>query len=127
MIKALLTWGPAAVWAVVLFLLSAGPGLASAPRFAHADKVAHFGLYAILGAALAYGRTRAHRPIRHSLLIGMGLLYGGTDELHQRIVPGRHADFADWLADAAGVIVGYALMGWMTARATSLRRERTEG
>lgn len=113
------------MWAAVLFLLSAGSGFSSAPRFDHADKVAHFGLYAVLGATLAYGRSRAGRPIHHALLIGVGLLYGVTDELHQRIVPGRHADVADWVADAIGVIVGYAFVRWMTGRTTSLPGERT--
>ena len=80
------------------------------------DKVAHFGLYAVLGATLAFGRWRwgAASP-RHAWLVTLGILYGATDEWHQMYVPGRSPEVADWLADIVGVVAGYgttwALLG----------------
>jgi VanZ family protein len=34
------------------------------------------------------------------------LSYGAIDEIHQLFIPGRSADFRDWLADSSGVIMG---------------------
>ncbi|MDH3272820.1 MAG: VanZ family protein [Gemmatimonadota bacterium] len=71
------------------------------------DKIAHLGLYGVLGATLAYGRIRSNASVGHVALIGVGLAYGMTDEWHQFYVPGRSPDPIDWLADAAGVVAGY--------------------
>jgi len=73
------------------------------------DKVVHAGLYAVLGACLGYGRRRASAPPPHWVLLGIGLLYGATDEWHQAFVPRRVPDLGDWLADAAGVFLGYGI------------------
>ena len=100
-------WGPALLWATVLFLLSAVPG-AGAPGWVPVnDKVAHLGLYAVLGATLALGRRRSRGEVPHAWLLALGILYGATDEWHQMYVPGRSAELADWLADIAGVVLGY--------------------
>lgn len=119
-------WGPAAVWAAVLFLLSAWPDPQIGSFFRGADKVAHVGLYSVLGAGLANGRRRAGARVPHWVLVGVGALYGATDEWHQAFVRGRTADWADWLADVTGVVLGYtALMiffGWL-----SRRRDRSPG
>lgn len=101
-------WGPAAAWAAVLFLLSARPNPSVPLWLASYDKVVHAGLYAILGLALAYGRHRTSSP-SHVALIFLGALYGATDEWHQAFVPGRTPDWRDWLADVAGVVLGYGL------------------
>jgi VanZ family protein len=111
-----MSWGPAAAWAGVLFFLSAIPG-EDLPRtlFPGEDKVAHLGLYAVLGAALAWGRTRSRRgpaapggvSPSHALLLGAGFLYALADEGHQALVPGRHVSLADLGADAVGLLLGY--------------------
>ena len=79
------------------------------------DKVAHFGAYTVLGGTLAYGRRRSGGAVAHGWLLVAGIVYGLTDEWHQMYVPGRSPELADWLADAAGVVVGYgttwALLG----------------
>lgn len=84
------------------------------------DKLAHAGLYAILGGTLGYGRHHARPAPGHWLPIGLGFFYGATDEWHQGFVRGRSPDVADWVADATGVIVGYAavlfLLGWLARR-----------
>jgi VanZ family protein len=94
---------------VVLFLLSAWPNPHVPLWFYGQDKVAHAGLYGMLGLGLAYRRFRAPAP-PHFVLIGLGALYGATDEWHQVLVAGRTPDWADWLADVTGVLLGYTLL-----------------
>lgn len=43
-------------------------------------------------------------------------LLGALDELHQRIVPGRSAEFFDWVADVVGAWLGVALWHWLKVR-----------
>ena len=105
--EALIAWGPAAVWAVVLFLLSemepSGVELAVG-----LDKLGHLVLYAVLGLALAWGGARSPRmPAWIPPLAGV--LYGVADEWHQSLVPGRDPSGWDVVADAAGIVVGYLL------------------
>ena len=97
-------WAPAILWAAVLFALSSRPTLPVPVSLGGGlDKVAHFGAFAILGFLLARAALASHLSIVWPLLIG--LLYAASDEIHQYFVPGRHADPADWLADALGVTV----------------------
>lgn len=109
------TWGPAAAWATVLFVLSALPALGGGLHIPFGDKIAHLLLYAVLGSTLAWGWSRAGGRVSHLLLLVLGALYGVTDEWHQLYVPGRVPDPADWLADVVGLVLGYgttlALLG----------------
>ncbi len=107
----MVAWGPAATWAVVLFLLSELQAVPRVVTFANNDKLIHFGLYAILGSLLAWGRYLHPGPLGHTLPILGGFAYGAVDELHQRWVPYRNPSWADWVADVSGVLVGYALVG----------------
>ena len=102
-----MAWGPATIWAAALFLLSAQE-FPARPPFDINDKVAHFAVYAVLGAALAFGRTRVSRPPAHALLLAVGLLYGVSDEFHQSFVPTRTPSLGDLAANAVGLTVGYA-------------------
>jgi VanZ family protein len=72
------------------------------------DKVAHLGLYLVLGGTLAWagwkGRGRAVSPW---ILLLLGVAYGALDEVHQRFVPGRDSSLGDLLADSAGVLLGF--------------------
>lgn len=102
-----MAWGPATFWAAVLFFLSSQQ-LSGTLRFPVNDKVVHFVLYAVLGGALAFGRGRAGWTPGHLLLLSIGLLYGLSDEIHQSFVPSRTASLGDWLADAVGLLAGYA-------------------
>ena len=109
MANRLLVWGPAALWAAVLFLLSALSDVPGGSWLPFGDKVAHLSLYAVLGGALAWGRGRSGRAIPHLLLLALGALYGVTDEVHQGYVPGRIPDPWDWVADVAGLVIGYGI------------------
>ena len=107
----LIAWGPAAAWAGVLFFLSAIPGQDLLPSvFPGEDKVAHVGLYAVLGALLARGAgRRAEDAPRPLVLWAVGFLFAASDEWHQAFVPGRHVSLGDLAADAVGIAVGYWL------------------
>ena len=105
-------WGPAAVWAAVLFFLSALPGLDRPPYlFQGEDKLAHAGLYAVLAATLAWGHSKSAAPPPVWVLVVLGVVYGASDEWHQSFVAGRDPSLGDWTADIVGVLLGY----WVTS------------
>lgn len=68
------------------------------------DKAQHALAFAALAAlgALAY-------PRRVGLLAASLLVFGGAIELAQAATGWRSGDWADWLADAVGLIAGLAL------------------
>lgn len=107
MASRLLVWGPAAVWAAVLFSLSAIPNTGTGPDLPLPDKLVHGLSYAVFGTTLGFGRSRAAAPVRHAVLLVVGAAYGLTDEWHQMYVPGRTPEVADWVADVCGLLVGY--------------------
>ena len=79
----------------------------------HIDKVIHLALYAVLGVLVAraiaarrlMASPRLPRRPRFATLavasVGMAL-FAAADEWHQRWVPGRSGDVADWCVDVAG-------------------------
>ncbi|HEX6040629.1 VanZ family protein [Longimicrobium sp.] len=111
-------WLPALAWAGLIFYLSSRSTLPVEPRFPYFDKVAHFSAYAILGALLAFATDRSRLPM--ALAVGLGVLYGASDEVHQVFVPGRSPDVLDWAADAAGVLTACLLYTrWRSRRAAA--------
>lgn len=98
------------IWSLVVYTLSAQTALPSPRSFGVTDKEAHFIVFAVLGLALAYGRYRSPRRPPHWLIVAAGLLYAVLDEVHQSFVPNRHPDVADFIADAAGVLLGYGVV-----------------
>lgn len=82
----------------------------------HFDKVAHLGIFAILGYALARTNRLRQRP---GWIISIGAAVAAISEVGQGVLPtGRTADLADFLADLAGVVLGL----WIYRR---LHRTRT--
>jgi VanZ family protein len=90
------------------------------------DKSAHALAYAVLGAslvrALASGRAEKLTSGRLVAAIVLTSLYGVSDELHQRFVPGRTPDWLDVLADAAGAVAGVLAMAGAMRMLDRLRR-----
>jgi VanZ family protein len=117
----LAAWGPAAVWAAVLFLLSAIPVTDDVSWLPINDKVLHVAVYAVFGGALVWGRFRGRVDWPHVVLVAVGALYGVSDEWHQAFVPGRTVSLLDWIADITGILVGYsvvlAMISYRVARA----------
>lgn len=75
------------------------------------DNVAHLLLFTVLGLTLAWSRRAPPGPLRlsHPALVGLGIAYGASDEIHQMFVPGRTPSLADWGADIIGVALGYVI------------------
>ena len=109
MTQALLAWGPAATWAAVLFLLSEARLDPGSPWLDINDKAVHLGIYLVLGATLAWAQRHGRRG-SVLLFLSLGMVYGVLDEWHQSFVPGRDPSWGDWVADAAGVVLGYFLL-----------------
>ncbi len=102
-------WGPVAIWAAVLFFLSALPLSGDVSWVPVNDKVIHVGLYGVLGVTLSRARILSGAGWPHGLFILVGVLYGVTDEFHQAFVPGRSVSVFDWIADVVGVLMGYTI------------------
>lgn len=71
-------------------------------------KLAHFGIYFILGIFLTIFAMSFSGSFRIKLLsiILVGGLYAITDEIHQKFIPGRTASAKDVLIDSIGVLAG---------------------
>lgn len=97
-------WAPVVAYMALLFALSS---MASPPTPTQlSDKAEHLLGYAGLGAlalrATAGGRLNGLSAGTAVAAWAIAAAYGVTDEFHQRFVPGRTADVADVVADAAG-------------------------
>jgi len=106
-------WWPATLWAAVVITLGSIPRFrAPFTLFPHADKVVHGFEYALLGFLLGFGLARDPRTRAWPALVKIGLVvaaiaaFGGLDEWHQSGIPGRDMSGWDWLADAAGGLLG---------------------
>ena len=119
-------WGPAALWAAVLFLLSGWSGLGGGLP-AGTDKLVHGSLFLVLGLSLAWGKRRTGSGVSGLLFLLLGIGYGALDEWHQRFVPGRDASVGDWVADSAGVILGLVLFSRFSSRSSMNGRSESEG
>jgi VanZ family protein len=102
-------YGLLIAWAGLLFVLSSIPDLQFPVRvFSWDDKIQHALAYAPVGwlflRAIVWKKNFTRRALWLAILAGA--LYGATDELHQYFVPGRAADWTDWLADTIGAALG---------------------
>lgn len=112
----------------VLFILAAtsvplpGGGVLEGPLFLDgllpADRVAHLGMYAVLGW-LVVRALDAEGPSAVPTVLG-GLLaaavFAALDEWHQAWIPSRSPQAVDWLADVAGLAVGAGVRRLRTRR-----------
>ena len=83
-----------------------------------ADKLFHFGAYAVLG--VLFYRAYQTLPIKNNfqLIVQLSMisasLYGVSDEIHQSFVPYREGSFSDVIADVLGAVCGvYLYHRWM--------------
>lgn len=116
-------WGPVAVYAGLIFYLSAQSHPEDQlPSFLLkdvSDKVLHAVEYAGLGG-LCYRAFRwslsgggvSSRALLFAVVTAS--LYGMTDEVHQLFVPLREASWQDWLADTIGAVIG--VLSWRSIR-----------
>ena len=102
-------------WAALILALTSVPGSAVPDvGFSAADKVVHLLLYGILGALTARSLEDTAHPARSIAVVTLAVsLFGAVDELHQLLIPGRGADFLDWLADSVGGFTGALVVAVM--------------
>jgi VanZ family protein len=106
-LQVVVSWVPAGVWAGVLFTLSHQSNPPGASLFPHSDKVAHFGMFGILGATLAWAGRYWRKPLAWAVLVLLGVAFAASDEWHQAFVPARDPSYGDFVADVMGVLVGF--------------------
>lgn len=129
--RLILSWVIVALWAVVIFFMSAhtgsdfdgaGPLAAikrwlvslAAPIFGPDTDIvsvaAHFTEYLVFGVLLVLAARGTWPALDWGKLalvaIALASLYAVTDEFHQSFVPGRVCDPADWLTDTLGAALG---------------------
>lgn len=112
MSRALASYVPALLCTLLLLWIGSRTHV-PVPRFETGlpvDKVGHFLMYGVLGALAGLGWLRSRLPHQPVWPILVCLLVGLADELHQIRVPGRSAEFGDWVADAAGILVGFLVV-----------------
>lgn len=108
------------IWALPLIVAVAIVWLSSRSSFPFGislpspfDKFAHATAFGVLAAFLDLALRRTHPDlpvVRRLILILIGVaIFGASDELHQRFVPGRFCDLYDWIADVTGGALGLAL------------------
>ena len=105
-------WVPALSWAALIFWLSTRPSDGTTPPwwFPHADKVIHLILFGLLSILIAFAFRTAHRWGKRKAACAalvLTVLYGCSDEWHQRATPGRSSDPWDIAADAVGGLAAF--------------------
>lgn len=118
-------WLLAALWAVAVLVLTLMPGR-DVPAWPWAEKVqldkfVHaflFGMQSLLlGMALAGMGKWGSRTGPLAVAAVVAIAYGALIELLQEgMGAGRHGDFLDLLADAAGAVIGYGVLNWRSRK-----------
>ncbi len=122
--RRLVPWVPVAVWALLIFWLSATPELRFVPD-ARLDlivrKLGHMGVFGTLALLLwsALATTTAARPAVVWAAV-LALAYAASDEFHQGFTPGRDPSVRDVLIDGLGIVValvlGRLILAWRARR-----------
>lgn len=111
---ALFYWLPVFLWMAFIFNLSSIPGQ-EIPKvnIPNIDKIAHFLEYLILGLLLIRAFLTSGLNIGLAklavLAIIIAILYGASDEWHQRFVQNRLCDIFDFMWDSIGACAGILL------------------
>ena len=127
--NALLNWLPMILWMVLIYWLSSQPKLPHPGRKVGVsdylfDYSAHVFIFGLL-TWLAWRAIEAKPTVLPDSVVsfsrasaaGFCALYAVSDEIHQRFVPGRWSNLADWLADIAGILITVSLLaGWQKWR-----------
>ena len=105
---------PPLIWAGVILFGTSLPQDAVPVQTSNIDKFLHFTIYTVFAFLLT--RQISEDTTRGRAVLGavfIAAAFAAADEWHQRFIPGRFPEFADWLADVAGAILGaiiYALV-----------------
>lgn len=111
--RAILIYLPLIIYWLILFIATSLP-TDYIPSVGVGDKFSHFFAYMVLSVLLYFTfslqtRSEILKKYPAIMTILVGSVYGILDELHQMLIPGRSAEFLDWIADFVGTIVGVLL------------------
>lgn len=95
---------PALVWAALQ------PRLAPPGEY-HVDKLVHVSAFALLACL---GWTASSRTWARTAALALLSATGALVEALQAVVPGRSANWTDWLADNVGIATGLLVVGLLT-------------
>ena len=105
---------PALIVASAIFFASHQPDI-SIPDigFGLTDKFLHLVAYFVFGITLIVAFRGNFINLGSKKLVilvfFLGAVYAFSDEIHQYYIPGRDADFFDWLADITGITLSSLL------------------
>ena len=100
-------WLPPLLWAGVILFGTSLPQEAVPVQTARFDKVLHFSIYTVFSFLLTRQISDTTSRWRAAAIaVVFAMVFGALDEWHQRFIPGRSTEFADWQADALGAVVG---------------------
>ncbi len=102
---------PLVLYWITLFTITTIPQHFVQKLFELQDKIEHFLAYTVLAIMLKLSlhfQKKISKLSYYSALFTFLFItiYAGLDEIHQIIVPGRYADFFDWVADTLGGLSG---------------------
>ncbi len=119
---------PLIIYWIILFILTSLPS-SMAITTDVSDKVNHFGAYGLLSVLLylnLYFQDKIEVlnkfPATFTVLIAS--IYGMVDEIHQMFVPGRSAEFLDWLADFSGSLVAVLIARYLIGRIKEIEKNK---
>ena len=108
---------PLAVHWITIFILTSLPDK-DLPSISFDDKIKHFIAYFVLSFFLTLAlnvqnkyKKMKENHIKYSFLITM--IYSTFDEVHQAFIPGRIAEFWDWLANLIGSLLGIYIVKYL--------------
>lgn len=121
--KKWLIYIPLSVHWISIFILTSLPDK-DLPSVNFDDKIKHFIAYLVLSFFLTialsvqnkFKKMKEHY-IKYALLIT--LIYSTFDEIHQAFIPGRSAEFWDWLANLFGILIGIYIVNYLVKRENS--------
>ena len=116
---------PAILWSVFVLFVSLVPGN-ELPKFQmeflFVDKIAHAALFAGLSFFWVFGLKKAGYKTLLNLrmdlvLFGGILLFGiGIELLQHFVIPQRHFDFFDIIANGVGIIIGFLFFNYVICK-----------
>ena len=119
-------WLPPLLWAGVILLGTSLPQEAVPVQTSRIDKILHFGIYTVLAFLLTRQISVGFRLWQSvALAIAFAMAFGALDEWHQPLIPGRSTEFADWVADSIGAVVGASIAAIMEHRRRGRGRQNT--
>jgi VanZ family protein len=114
-------WAWVVGWALLIEMLVLWPSPPEVPQALWViglDKMVHAALFAVQAALAAWALAERNRPVWPAM-VGAAA-FGAATELQQHFMPSRSMELGDFLADAAGAVIGLAVFAALAPR----RRER---